>query len=163
MEGKARPGASAEQALAAMDQLIALSLVGQHDIALRLGLNVTDLTCLGHILGAAEEGRPLFARDLAALANLTSGAITGVLDRLERAGYARREPDPADRRRVRIVPEESAVERATAVYGPFYRGLAELFADYTPDEIAVLNDWFTRATDLMRNHLEEVRRGTGTA
>ncbi|GAA2383094.1 MarR family transcriptional regulator [Streptomyces glaucosporus] len=159
MEGKARPEATAEQALAAMDRLIALSLVGQHDIAQRLGMNVTDLTCFGHILGAAEEGRPLFARDLAALANLTSGAVTGVLDRLERAGYARREPDPGDRRRVRIVPEESAVERAMTVYGPFYQGLSELFADYTPDEVAVLNDWFTRATELMRKHLEEIRQG----
>ncbi|MDG9702709.1 MarR family transcriptional regulator [Streptomyces sp. DH37] len=159
MEGKSRPDASADQALAAMDRLIALSLVGQHDIAQRLGLNVTDLTCLGHILGAAGNGRPLNAGDLAALANLTSGAVTGVLDRLERAGYARREPDPADRRRVRIVPDDSAAERVTAVYEPFYQGLSELFADYGTDEIAVLNDWFTRAAELMGERLEEIRRG----
>ncbi|WP_327045248.1 hypothetical protein OG320_26555 [Microbispora sp. NBC_01189] len=36
--------------------------------------------------------------------------------------------------------------------------LNELFADYTPDEIAVLSDWFSRASDLMRTYLEEIRR-----
>ncbi|MFD0890830.1 hypothetical protein ACFQ08_40315, partial [Streptosporangium algeriense] len=59
MEGKPRPEASAERALAEMDRLIALSIVGQQHIAQRLGLNTTDLTCLGHILGAA--GRPISA------------------------------------------------------------------------------------------------------
>lgn len=162
MEGKARPEASAEQALGAMDRLIALSLVGQHGIAQRLGLNVTDLTCLGHVLGAAGNGRPLTAGELAALADLTSGAVTGVLDRLERAGYARREPDPADRRRVRIVPEDAAVERTAEVYGPFYEALSELFADYTPDEVAVLNDWFARAAELMRERLDELRSPRGS-
>ncbi|MEE1941492.1 MarR family transcriptional regulator [Streptomyces sp. TRM 70361] len=160
MEGRPRSEATADQALAAMDRLIALSLVGQHDIAQRLGLNVTDLTCLGHLLGAGDQH--LSAGDLATRAHLTTGAVTGVLDRLERAGYARREPDPADRRRVRIVLREAASERVTAVYGSFYRGLLELFADYTPDEVAVLHDWFTRAAELMRTQLEEIRRGRGT-
>ncbi|MDH6574543.1 MarR family transcriptional regulator [Kitasatospora sp. MAP5-34] len=90
--------------------------------------------------------------------NLTTGAITGVINRLERAGYAHRQADPADRRRVRIVPEEAAVARVHEVYEPHYRDLAKLFADYSPDETAVLADWFSRATALMRTHLEAIRR-----
>ncbi|GAA3076589.1 MarR family transcriptional regulator [Streptosporangium carneum] len=158
MEGKSRSVASAEQAVAGMDGLIALSLVGQHDIAQRLGLNVTDLTCLGHILGAA--GGPISAGELAERANLTTGAVTGVLNRLEQAGYAHRQADPSDRRRVRVVADASAATRVAAVYEPFYRRLFELFADYTPDEIGVLADWFTRATALMRTSLEEIRQET---
>jgi DNA-binding MarR family transcriptional regulator len=155
MEGKPRPAASPAQALAAMDQLIALSLVSQYDIAQRLGLGVTDLTCLGHVLGAGEQ--PITAGELAERANLTTGAVTGVLNRLERAGYARRAADPADRRRVRIVADESATARLYAVYEPFYLRMNELFADYSPEEVAVLADWFTRATALMRTRLDEIR------
>ncbi|WP_182885151.1 MarR family winged helix-turn-helix transcriptional regulator [Microbispora sp. H10885] len=156
MEGKPRPEATHEQALAGMDQLIALSLVGQQDIAQRLGLNVTDLTCLGFVLAAGDD--PISAGALARQAGLTTGAVTGVLNRLERAGYAHREADPADRRRVRVVANPAAVVTVTAVYEPFYRRLNELFAGYTPGEIAVLSDWFTRAGDLMRTYLEEIRR-----
>ncbi|MFF4417786.1 MarR family transcriptional regulator [Streptosporangium sp. NPDC001559] len=156
MEGKPRPEATAERALAGMDGLIALSLVGQQHIAQRLGLNTTDLTCLGHIMGAWR--RPISAGELAERAGLTTGAVTGVLNRLEQAGYARRQADPADRRRVLVVADTSAAARVAAVYEPFYRRLSGLFADYTPDEIGVLADWFTRATALMRTSLEEIGR-----
>ncbi|MER7212903.1 MarR family transcriptional regulator [Streptosporangium sp. NPDC000239] len=156
MEGKPRPEATAERALAGMDGLIALSLVGQQHIAQRLGLNTTDLTCLGHIMGAGRQ--PISAGELAERAGLTTGAVTGVLNRLEQAGYARRQADPADRRRVLVVADTSAAARVAAVYEPFYRRLSDLFADYTPDEIGVLADWFTRATALMRTSLEEIGR-----
>ncbi|MER8185109.1 MarR family transcriptional regulator [Kitasatospora sp. NPDC094015] len=155
MEGKPRPAATAAQAHAAMDRMIALSHIGQQDMAQRLGLNITDLTCLGHIIGAADQ--PITAGDLATLAGLTTGAVTGVINRLERAGFAHRRPDPADRRRVRIVPDASANVRVYELYEPFYLSLGEQFADYSPDEIAVLNDWFARTTDLMRTHLDRIR------
>lgn len=74
--------------MARMDQYVALGIAGQQEVAQRLGLNVTDLTCLGHILGAGDT--PQAAGDLAELVDLTTGAVTGVLNRLERAGYARR-------------------------------------------------------------------------
>lgn len=103
MQGKPRPAATVQEALSRMDRYVALGIVGQQEVAQLLGLNVTDLTCLGHILGAGKD--PLGAGDLAELTNLTTGAVTGVLNRLERAGYASRQPDPADRRRVRVVAE----------------------------------------------------------
>nr|BFE85883.1 MarR family transcriptional regulator [Planobispora longispora] len=140
-----------------MDRLVSLSLVGQHEIAQRLGLNVTDLTCFGHILGAGDDH--LTAGELAERANLTTGAVTGVLNRLERAGYARRQADPADRRRVRIVPDEGAAARIVEMYDPFYRRLAELSAGYSAEEIGALADWFAQAAAAMRATLEEIRRG----
>ncbi|MEU6157901.1 MarR family transcriptional regulator [Streptomyces sp. NPDC047130] len=155
MEGKPRPEATPQQALDAMDRLIALALVSQHDIAQRLGLNVTDLTCLGHIIGAGT--RHLAAGDLAERANITTGAVTGVLNRLERAGYVHRQPDPHDRRRVRVALDASAAARVFAVYGPHYERLGALFADYTADETAVLADWFVRAHAAMQDSLDEIR------
>lgn len=163
MEGKARPAATPDQALHAMDRMIALAHVGQQDIAARLGLNVTDLTCLGFLIEASMAGQSLAAGDLAERARLTTGAITGVLNRLEKAGYAHREPDPEDRRRVRVVMDESAQARVLAVYGPFYERLGALFADYGPAEVAVLADWFTRAKGLMQESLDAIRGGGDAA
>ncbi|MYR38272.1 MarR family transcriptional regulator [Streptomyces sp. SID4944] len=160
MDGKPRAKATPEQAHAQMDRLMALGIVAQHDIAGRLGLNITDLTCLGFVLEAQGAGTAATAGELAQRANLTTGAITGVITRLERAGYARRQSDPADRRRVRVVADETAAARLFEVYGPNYQRFAALFADYSPDEIAVLSDWFTRATEIMSTSLDEVRGGS---
>nr|WP_202520500.1 MarR family transcriptional regulator [Streptomyces sp. SID5614] len=143
-----------------MDRLMALGIVAQHDIAGRLGLNITDLTCLGFVLEAEGTGSAATAGELARRANLTTGAITGVITRLERAGYVHRQSDPADRRRVRVVADKTAAARLFEVYGPNYQRFAALFAAYGPDEIAVLSDWFERATEIMRTSLEEVRGDT---
>ncbi|MGW1894745.1 MarR family transcriptional regulator [Streptomyces sp. NPDC002004] len=162
VQGKARPAATADQALYAMDRMIATAQFGQQDIARQLGLNVTDVTCLGFLIEAAQVGESLVAGDLADRARLTTGAVTGVLNRLEKADYIHRRPDPRDRRRVHVVMQESAQERILEVYGPFYERLRTLFADYSPDEIAVLADWFTRAKALLQDSLDDIRQGVST-
>ncbi len=62
-------------------------------IADRLGLNPTDHKCLSLLLDAGE---PITAGELAVRTGLTTGAITGIVDRLERARFVRRERDPND-------------------------------------------------------------------
>ncbi|MGW6605365.1 MarR family winged helix-turn-helix transcriptional regulator [Streptomyces sp. NPDC055036] len=153
MEGKPRPAASASDASSALDDLVASRIVGQQEFARNLGLSVTDLICFAYVLDAGDS--PVTAGDLAVRAHVTTGAVTGIVNRLERGGLVTRRPDPADRRRVRVTAVPAAAERVRAVYGPYYALLAELFADYTPDEIAVLADWFTRAGALTRAYLEE--------
>jgi hypothetical protein len=66
-----------------------------------LSLAPTDLVCmcLLQLNGSATPGW------LAEMTGLTTGAVTGMIDRLERAGYVRREPDPEDRRRVIVQPD----------------------------------------------------------
>ncbi|MFD9430622.1 MarR family winged helix-turn-helix transcriptional regulator [Streptomyces sp. NPDC060002] len=150
-----RPAATPAQALAAMDDLIAASMIGQQEMAQRLGLNVTDLTCFAYVIQAGEN--LLTAGDLATRVHVTTGAVTGILNRLERAGYVTRRPDPEDRRRVRVAAIPSAVARAHALYEPYYARLNALFADYSPQEAAVLTDWFTRATTLANTYREELR------
>ncbi|MFG2936299.1 MarR family winged helix-turn-helix transcriptional regulator [Streptomyces sp. NPDC048282] len=156
MHGKPRPAADPARALSAMDHLIAAHVIGQQELARRLGLNVTDLTCFAFVLEAGEN--LLTAGDLAARAHVTTGAMTGILNRLERARYVTRRPDPADRRRVRVAAVPEAVTRVEAVYTGHYARLTELFADYTPDELAILTDWFTRATALAHDYLEKLNR-----
>lgn len=96
-------------------RILVRALVFHDAVAERLGINPTDLRCLE--IAAVEE--PLTPTRLAEVAGLTSGAVTGVLDRLEAAGLVRREADPADRRRlvVRVIPERR--EEVAKLYAPF--------------------------------------------
>ncbi|MGW3263049.1 MarR family transcriptional regulator [Streptomyces sp. NPDC001056] len=96
------------------------------------------------------------AGDLAARAHVTTGAVTGVLNRLERAGYVTRRPDPTDRRRVRVAAVPGAVDRVQAMYAGHHRRLAALLTDHTPDQLAVITDWFTRSTALAHEYLEKL-------
>ncbi|MGV4986870.1 MarR family winged helix-turn-helix transcriptional regulator [Streptomyces sp. NRAIS4] len=157
MHGTPRPpAATPAQALSAMDHLIAAHLIGQQELARRLGLNVTDLTCFAFVLEAGDN--LLTAGDLAARAHVTTGAVTGILNRLERAGYVTRRPDPMDRRRVRVAAVPAAVARVEAVYAGHYERLTALFSDYSPEELAIITDWFTRATALAHEYLEKLNR-----
>ena len=80
----------------------------------QLGVSETDLHCLNII----ENSGGLTAGELAAQAGLTAGAITGVIDRLENAGYASRVADPADRRRVRLEVTPTFYRFAERIWGP---------------------------------------------
>ena len=138
-----------------MDLFIATAHLGQQEMAQRLGLNVTDLLSFACVLKAGED--LLTAGDLAEHAHVTTGAVTGILNRLERGGYVTRVPDPTDRRRVRVAALPDAVAKVVALYQPYYDRLDAVFAGYSADEIAVLHDWFSRSTNLALAYIEELR------
>lgn len=83
-------------------------------LAEHLGLNPTDLRCLELVI--ADPG--LTPGRLADLAGITSGAVTGVVDRLERAGFVTRRPDPDDRRSVTIAPVPARAQEVVAAVAP---------------------------------------------
>src|SRR3954453_3147665 len=87
-------------------------------IAARLGMNVTDHKCADLL----SRTGPITAGELARQTGLTTGAITGVIDRLEKAGFVRRAEDPNDRRRVIIEP---LTERMDRVIGPLFESMAQ--------------------------------------
>jgi DNA-binding MarR family transcriptional regulator len=122
-----------------------------------LGMASSDIECydLLSLHGAMTAGR------LAELTGLTTGAITGVIDRLERAGYASRERDPNDRRRVIVRPhlERHADPAAVAVFGPVAAAMDTLVARYSDDELAVILDFFTRANEALHGHIASLRAG----
>src|SRR3954463_15776274 len=100
-------------------------------VAERAGISSSDLECLDFL---NLEGRVTAGR-LAELTGLTTGAITGVVDRLERAGYVRRERDESDRRKVfiAIVPEN--VAKVGRFYEHLQRGMLELWETYSDAEL----------------------------
>ncbi|KUN64823.1 DNA-binding protein [Streptomyces canus] len=155
MSAEPRPTATPAQTREAMDLFIATAHLGQQEMAQRLGLNVTDLLSFACVLKAGED--LLTAGDLAEHAHVTTGAVTGILNRLERGGYVTRVPDPTDRRRVRVAALPDAVAKVVALYQPYYDRLDAVFAGYSAEEIAVLHDWFSRSTNLALAYIEELR------
>jgi DNA-binding MarR family transcriptional regulator len=123
-------------------------------IADRLGMNVTDHKCLDILLWTG----PITAGELAERTGLTTGAITGVIDRLEKAGFARRAKDPGDRRRVMIEPIQKQIE--SAIY-PLFESMAaasrELCECYSTDELAVMRDFTTRARQMATEETRKLR------
>ncbi len=120
----------------------------------RLGLNRTDLHCINII----ENSGGLTAGQLAAEAGLTSGAVTGVIDRLERAGYARRALDPSDRRRVKVEVTPKFYTRADRIWGPVAADWASrLGARFTAEELERVIEFLRTSNDLSREHLERLR------
>ena len=119
----------AQEATARFDQAVA-------DAA---GVNRTDLRCLDVL---RREG-PVTAGRLAAATGLTSGAMTTALDRLERAGLARRVRDAGDRRRVLAEITPLAEQAAARFYGEHMAYAERLYARYTQAQLELLLE-FTR-------------------
>lgn len=114
-------------------------------IAERSGMNLTDLQCINILTSTG----PITAGQLAEMMGLTTGAITGVINRMERVGYVRREKDPGDGRRVVIQPVLEELERAGAgFFGSQGQALDALIAGYDDRDLAVVLD-FTRRTNVM--------------
>jgi DNA-binding MarR family transcriptional regulator len=118
-----------------------------------LGVNLTDLHCLNIV----ENRGGLTAGALAAQAGLTTGAVTGVVDRLERAGYARRVPDPSDRRRVSIEVTDHFYARADKIWHPLAAEWhAELARRFSDDQLDLITGFLEVTNELTRRHLERL-------
>jgi DNA-binding MarR family transcriptional regulator len=118
-----------------------------------LGLNRTDMHCVDIL---EREGR-LTAGELARASGLTTGAVTAVLDRLERAGYAKRVRDPGDRRRVLVEATEKAHRVGEELYGDVGRAAASALRRYSLDELVLIRDFLRLDRDLNEAHLARLK------
>jgi DNA-binding MarR family transcriptional regulator len=124
----------------------------------KIGINVTDLNCLNIL---ALGGR-LTAGELAKQTGLTTASITGVLDRLEEAGFVRRERDPGDRRRVIVRLEAGRGMRDVApVFAPVIAAWRDAAAQYTDDELRLILGFQEQLERIMRDRLVELRGAPG--
>jgi DNA-binding MarR family transcriptional regulator len=123
-------------------------------IAGKVGLNPTDLETLGIV---AEEA-PVTAGHLAEWTGLTTGAITGVVDRLERAGWVRRERDAQDRRRVFVLSNRAQAERLIyPLFASMSRAMSELCAAYRDEELALILDFVRRGNAITLAEIARLR------
>jgi DNA-binding MarR family transcriptional regulator len=112
-------------------------------VAEALGLNRTDLRCMDFL---QREG-PLTAGRLAELTGLTTGAMTTVIDRLERAGYAQRDRDPADRRRVVVALTPLVHEGAARFYGGHLELSERLYRRYSREQLDLLLEFVRQSRE----------------
>jgi DNA-binding MarR family transcriptional regulator len=118
----------------------------------RLGINRTDERCLDIV---DRYGR-VTAGQLAADARLSTGAVTTVLDRLERAGLVRRVRDTADRRRVLVELTDEARNRAWEIWGPIAEDAAKQMDRFSDAELVFLREFLAASRELLARHLERI-------
>jgi DNA-binding MarR family transcriptional regulator len=126
--------------------------------AAKRGMTVTDMQVIDLLEGAG----PMTAGQLADLTGLTTGAITGMLNRLEEAGLVSRERDPSDGRRVivRLIPGNEG-HNMSPVFASFRGGWEELVSGYDDEQIAFLLEFLKRTNALSRQEIARLREASG--
>ncbi len=120
-----------------------------------LGLYITDhksLDLINHY-GAMPAGK------LTELTGLTTGAVTGIIDRLEEAGYVRRTDDPKDRRRTIVEPirNKKLERKIEVIFLPLHERMHKLLSSYSDSELAFLHDATTEFIDQTREESKKLR------
>jgi DNA-binding MarR family transcriptional regulator len=128
------------------------SVLLSHVIADKVGLAPSDLECLGFL----EDGGPMTAGRLAELTGLTSGAVTRMIDRLERARYVRRRSDPDDRRKVLVELVPGRAKEFERFYGPMARGATEYLSRYSDAELALIAGLLEDMTKFSRAQMQRI-------
>lgn len=135
-------------------KLSAATVLFHSAVADSLGLNVTDLKCWDQLVLSG----PVTAGYLAEATGLTTGAITGVIDRLEKAGFARRERDRSDRRVVMVHPLREKESVVGELYAPLGRAMADLMQQYGPDEVQLVVGLINRAVEVLQQETRRLRQ-----
>ena len=156
-----KPGLSRPKARAAlMEQLehavrksSALGVIFGQTVANRVGISSSDLECLDFL---NIEGRVTAGR-LAELTGLTTGAITGVVDRLEKAGLVRRQRDESDRRKVFIAIVPEALGKIGRFYEPLQKAVTRDWEGYTDAELKLLLRFMTQGYTTMLGVLDDLK------
>jgi len=139
----ASKAALTEQVFADFRRVIAAVVLYNDQVSQQTGISASESQFM-HLL--ALNG-PMTPSELAAQSGLTSGTVTGVLDRLEKLGFVRRDRHPTDRRKVVVVLEE---EKLAATMGPYYaeqgQALAAVIETFTATELATVHRFLTALT-----------------
>jgi MarR family transcriptional regulator, organic hydroperoxide resistance regulator len=121
-------------------RFIAGAILFNESVAADLSLNASDLQCLGllELEGAATPG------ELARCASLTTGGVTVLLDRLERAGYVHREPNPNDRRSSIVRPDRARLRQLERIYRAKGEALVRVLSQFNEAELRTILDFFRK-------------------
>lgn len=135
--GRRRLANGVKQAL--RDASLQLALLN-HQVGARLKLRDVDLDCLNLL----NQRGPMSPGALAKLAGLHPATMTGVLDRLEKAGFVSRDRDPDDRRAVVVRASRERGREVFDLYGGMSDSLDEICADYSAEQLALITEFLGR-------------------
>ena len=118
-----------------------------HGITQNLGLSVTEFECYSLLL---DEG-PMTAGQLGQVSGLSSGGVTGLVNRLLRTGFVTRERDPKDGRRVIItaIASQQTQAQLMRLYAPMAAAFDEVMADYTDSQLELLIGFLDRCNAMV--------------
>ncbi|NRD76355.1 MarR family transcriptional regulator [Bacillus sp. BRMEA1] len=125
----------------------------QQKAAQSIGLVVTDFKTADIL----NENGPLTAGELGNITGLSTGSVTALIDRLEHAGFVKRERDPNDRRRVMIIPVKEKLKNIKEHYTSLNDQMIKLCAQYTEKELSLIIGFIEKTIAI---HEKEIR-GTG--
>jgi len=126
----------------------------QEAVGRLLGLSAVERKCVDVL----RRLGPVTAGALGEHTGLTTGAVTGLMDRLEKAGYVKRERDPKDRRKVvvELLPNQEMDALLGAAFAPFAADMGAVAARYDEVEIRAIADWVYRTTEVLVEHTRRV-------
>ncbi len=139
-----------------MHRDLATAIINFHEaVARSLGMTAAERKTLGE-LADMEVATP---GQLAQATGLTTGAITGIVDRLEKQGYAKRVPNPNDRRSVLIHAQQ--VDKLRAIQAPIFGALTEamdaLMSSYTPEQRQLILGYVAGTTEVLRDQTKRLK------
>jgi DNA-binding MarR family transcriptional regulator len=151
----ATPPSDAEAGTILGRDFIAAVVVFHELVGRCLGVSATDRKCLDLLSRA-----PVTAGELARFTGLTTGAATGIIDRLVKAGYAERVSDPEDRRRVLVSrkPHSRLDKIMPAIFGPLGADMTAVTANYSARELGVIADFLARTREVLVANTARVER-----
>lgn len=141
-------------------QLSQATVLFHAQIAEHVGLSATDHKCLDLAVQAED---PLTAGQIAELSGLSTGAVTGVIDRLERAGFVRRVRDPHDRRKVLVEVSRGSLARYGNAYGGLWSALDSALEGYTEDELKAVERFVVTMVRALGDEAEKLAAARGAA
>ena|SRR5438445_9006337 len=140
---------------------LATAVIAFHEAgARRLGMTAAERKCAGMV---AELGE-CTPKQIAEMTGLSTGAITGIVDRLERAGYAKRHPNPRDRRSVliRACNTERLAKETVPIFAPLTEGMNRLDARYSREERALILRHLEDTIAVLREQTEKLESSSRT-
>ncbi len=144
-----------EEINAAGRKMSTVTVIFHQTIAEKAGLSGSDHKYLDLLFqeGAMTAGR------LAELTGLTTGAVTGIIDRLEKQGMVKRESDPDDRRKVLVVPlMENAFKRLAPVFEPLREDLEAYFDPYSDEELEIIRKYLVDTVAFFSSKIQKLKK-----
>lgn len=133
-----------------MREQSALTVMFHTKVAEQMGVSATDEKCLDL---AMRAGGPVTAGRIAELSGLSTGAVTGVIDRLERAGYVRRVRDPHDRRKVLVEVTVGDVDKFGQIFEVARQSLVEVLGQFDDGELEVIERYLKLQNETFRKRV----------
>ncbi len=149
------PDLAVYELMDSLRKLTRFTLLLQTAIAGNIGLQATEAECIDFL----KEMGPSTAGELAKATRLTTGAITNLIDRLEKAGFVKRSPDAKDRRKVIVSIQPKKINKAKPYYDALALDVLTLFSTYSHEQLKFLIQHTQQLTRVYQVRVEAIEMG----